>query len=92
MTSAEFLDRATKLVVANFNSHRNPLRTEQIDVESLQIVWYAKILTGWKVIFMSTKASNLIWEVTYSGLKDELYLDVYSKINNIKVSLAEDYS
>lgn len=51
------------------------------------MVWFSKVMTGHTVIFMSPLARGLLWQITYNRSKHEMYLDVYSKLNNTKISM-----
>jgi hypothetical protein len=90
LNSDSFLSRAQELVTENFNAHRKTSKIPELNRTDVHIVWFAKILGGWKCIIASTVAKGLLWEVTYASARDEIYLDVYSKVNNIKISLGED--
>lgn len=90
MTSAKFLDDAKNLVADNFNAHRNPERSPELLADDMNFVWFGRILAGWKATIMSPQAHGMIWEVTYSVSKNEWYLDIYKKLNNIKISMGAD--
>lgn len=90
LDSAQFVTLAEKAVVDNFNSHRKPDRSPELTTEGVNMVWFVKALISWKGIFMSPLARGLLWEVTYNRVKNEVYLDVYGKLNNIKINMDED--
>lgn len=90
LNSDAFLSRAQQLVLDNFNAHRKPDKVPELVMDDINVVWFAKVLGGWKCIISSMVAKGLLWEVTYASSRDEMYLDVYTKLNNIKVSLGED--
>lgn len=90
LNSDEFLVKAQHIVVDRFNSHRNPVKVPELLLSEINVVWFSKVLNGWKCVFSSTVAKGLLWEVTYASFRNEIYLDVYSKINNIKVVLEEE--
>ena len=46
------------------------------------LVWFVKALQNYKALF--TTFDGYYYEATYNGDKDELYLDVYKKEQNIK--------
>lgn len=85
-----FLKLAKDTVVSNFNEHRNKDRSPPLTLAMVQIVWFAKTLENWKAIVSSSAAKNLLWEVSYSGAKNEIYLDVYGKLKNHKITLGEN--
>lgn len=90
LNSDEFLARAQNIVVDKFNTHRNPEKVPALLLSEINVIWFAKVLNGWKCIFSSAVAKGLLWEVTYASFRNEIYLDVYTKINNIKVVVEED--
>ncbi len=45
------------------------------------IVWKAKIIQNWKYLLITDCEDSNYYEVTYNGDKNELYIDVYSKVN-----------
>ena len=89
MDSSLFLALAEQIVVSNFNSHRKPDRSPELTADGVNMIWFAKGLTSFKAIFTSPLARGLLWEITYSRTKNELYLDVYGKLNNTKISMEE---
>jgi hypothetical protein len=90
LVSDTFLAKAQQVVLDNFNAHRKPDKVPELMMSEVNVVWFAKVLGGWKCIIASTVAKGLLWEVTYASARDEIYLDVYTKLNNIKISLGED--
>jgi len=90
LDSDAFLSKAQKVVLDNFNAHRKPDKVPELVLDDINVVWFAKVLGGWKCIISSTVAKGLLWEVTYASSRDEMYLDVYTKLNNIKISLGRD--
>ena len=49
------------------------------------VVWFCFILGGWKALISTTMPDGLYFEVTYNKGKDETYLDVYRKTENIVI-------
>jgi hypothetical protein len=90
LDSDTFLSMAQQIVLDSFNTHRNPLKVPALLLGEINPVWFAKVLGGWKCIISSTVARGLLWEVTYASSKNEIYLDVYTKVNNQKINLEED--
>ena len=54
-----------------------------IDVADVVAVWQCKTLQNYKAILIGLTQDELLFEATYNGDKDELYLDTYNKIGNI---------
>ena len=84
MTSYEF-EKAAKNAVVNY------LRSEMIPVtiESLDLVWFAHELGYKKCTIWGVPMGNKYAEVTYNRDKDEMYVDIYQKIMNNKISSDE---
>lgn len=49
------------------------------------IVWSCKTLQNNKALVASNLRDGLYFELTYNGDKDEIYLDVYKKRENIVI-------
>ena len=86
-----FLMTAKKVAAANYNASRVADRGSDITPDQTYIVWFTKTLGNWKAIVASPAARGLLWEISCNGHKKECYVDVYKKLNNVKVSL-EDFS
>lgn len=52
-------------------------------VYEVYVVWYCKTLQNWKVVLSTTISDGAYYEVTYNGDKQETYLDVYRKFENV---------
>lgn len=81
--------KAQELVLDGFNTHRNPEKDPELLMDHINVVWFSKVLGGYKCIISSTVAKGLLWEVTYASFRDEIYLDVYRKVSNKMISLAD---
>lgn len=62
----------------------NPPKVEDEPYE-LFVVWFSKTLDNWKALVSTSMPDGLYFEVTHNGAKQETYLDVYSKIENVVV-------
>ena len=80
----EFIQMARKMVVDNYNQHRATDQPE-LPYDGVHIVWFTKTLGNWKAIVASSIIRGLLWEVTSNVYKHEVYIDVYKKLNNVKV-------
>ena len=49
------------------------------------IVWYCKTLKNYKAILTTNQHDNMLYEVTYNGSEEEMYVDSYKKERNITV-------
>jgi hypothetical protein len=52
-------------------------------------MWFAKTLGNWTAMIGSTIVRGLIWEVTSNVYKREVYINVYKKLNNVKVIMPD---
>lgn len=82
----QFLKKA-KYVVKEYINKGPALEAHPdiIEEDDLYIVWFAKVLQNWKALVSTVYSDGLYYEVTYNGDKEETYLDVYAKINNVAV-------
>ncbi len=78
--SGEFLNRA-KTAVFNLNKHK-VLPMQHLAVHT---VWFCKTLENWKALLCTNLPDNLIYEVTYSGANRDLNVDVYDKIDSVRI-------
>lgn len=49
------------------------------------IVWYCKTLKNYKAILATNQRDSMLYEVTYNGSEEEMYVDSYKKERNITV-------
>ena len=50
----------------------------------IYIVWNCKILQNNKALLSTSLNDGMYYEITYNGGRQELYIDAYKKIENIK--------
>lgn len=81
-----YLRLAKQLVMDNYNNHFDDINTEPLELADLYIVAFGKTLSNWRAQVASSAVRGLMWIVTSNGAKSEAYIEVYRKINNIKVS------
>lgn len=62
---------------------------EDLTIEDLHLVWYAKELKNHKCVIVDLKENQRYYELTYNGEKDEIYLDIYEKKHNVVVNASE---
>jgi hypothetical protein len=85
-----FLIQAKQLVVDNYNAHRDVNRSQELTMDQVYVVWFTKVLGSWKSVVASPVIRGLLWEVTYNGYKSEAYIDIYKKLNNVRITLGRD--
>lgn len=57
-------------------------KTIAIDWTDVFIVWQCKTLQNYKAILAAPTPDDYVFEVTYNGDKQELYVDAYDKVSN----------
>lgn len=66
--------------------NRNAARANPITVDNVFVVWFSKTLQNWKCLLATTCLDNMYFEATYNGDKHEMYMDVYTKMDNQAIS------
>ena len=83
MNEKEFSDLVKRLVVQYTNDHSN----EKITEADVYIVWECKTLQNNKALAGTTLLDGMYYELTYNGVKKELYFDAYKKQENICIEM-----
>ena len=83
-------EKATQIVVEDYNSHVDVTDGKQITTDDVYIVWFCKTLQNWKVLASTNVSDGMYYEITHNGDKDETYVDVYKKWDNFTVKFQED--
>lgn len=76
---------AKKLIADYFNSHVDVTDGKKITTEDVYVVWFCKTLQNWKAMVSTNVSDGMYYEVTHNGDKEETYVDVYKKWDNICV-------
>ena len=76
---------AKKLIADYFNSHVDVTDGKKITTEDVYVVWFCKTLQNWKAMVSTNVSDGMYYEVTHNGDKEETYVDVYKKWENICV-------
>ncbi len=58
---------------------------DNYDITGIQMVWFAHILGFKKAILIDNGENLRIYEVTYNRDKNELYVDAYDKLTNVRL-------
>lgn len=85
MDSREFLDLARYCVVQYLKEQGE----DTASIDDTFIVWSCKTLRNNKAL-IGTDMDADYYEVTYCGERNELYLDVYNKIDHVFIPLNEN--
>ena len=62
---------------------------KDIVIDQLEMVWFAHELGYKKCTIWGEPMGDKYAEVTYNRDKDEMYVDIYEKISNTKISSSE---
>ena len=85
-----FIKWAKQAVYEYALDHIEPEDGAYFSPDDVLAVWYCKTLQNHKALLYVTILPGYYFEFTYNGDKDEAYLDVYRKQENIVVK-REDY-
>ena len=77
------------IIINYFNNNVDKTDNKKIGIEDVFVVWMCKTLKNSKALLSTTVPDGKYYEMTYNGEKDELYMDVYTKIQNICVPSSE---
>jgi hypothetical protein len=85
-TSYDKIERIRLLVAQAHN--RNVPEGEYLisPTDDVQLVWFSYILGGFKAMCITTAPDQKYYEVTYNKEKQETYVDVYTKLENLAVT------
>ena len=87
MRTKEFLEWCTEEVIRYFNSRVDKTDNKVLKEDDVFVVWNCKTLQNNKALFSTTVSDGLYYEFTFNGNKEELYMDVYKKWENICINL-----
>lgn len=85
--SYEFEVICKNLIIEYVNSHFDKTDdVKPIDIKDVYVVWLCKALQNSKALLSTTVPDGKYYEFTYNGDKKEMYMDVYTKLENICIS------
>ena len=85
MGNEAMLKKAKSLVVNYYNNRVEKTDDFGITEDDVFIVWFCKTLQNWKALVSTTVSDGMYYEVTHNGDKQETYLDVYKKWENVRI-------
>lgn len=85
MNDLDFRKKAINTIVSYFNNTSEKTDNKIITVKDVYIVWQCKTLQNNKALLSTTVTDGMYYEFTWNGDKEEGYLDVYKKWDNITV-------
>lgn len=81
-----FLRQAKQTVVDNYNQHRADRRpSAALTLDTVFIVLFTKTRSEWMAMVASPHARGRLWVVSYSNVKKETFLEIYKKINDVRI-------
>lgn len=81
MKHEKFL-RLCQRKVAEYENKRADIK-EEIDTDDVFLVWSCKTLQNSKCLMSTPVKGAYYYEFTMNGDKEEIYMDVYKKVENI---------
>ena len=85
MNEKEFMALVKKTVADYVNQNLDKTDGKQITEDDVFIVWMCKTLQNNKAMASTTLFDGMYYELTWSGDKQELYVDAYKKRQNFTV-------
>lgn len=84
--SYEFEVICKNLIIEYVNNHFDKTdNVKPIGIENVYVVWMCKTLQNSKALLSTTIPDGKYYEFTYNGNKSEMYMDIYTKLENICV-------
>lgn len=81
-----FKDRLDKAIKLSYGVVKSLYTTPvDFDIDGMFVVWHCKTLQNWKAILSASFKEAPLIEVTYNGDKEETYIDVYVKVENVRI-------
>lgn len=59
---------------------------ETYKIENIQTVWFSKTLQNIKAVMIDLGNNQRIYELTYNGYTEELYIDMYKKQHHVCIT------
>lgn len=85
MGNDKFIRLCKGIVVNYFNEHADKTDKKKICEEDVFVVWSCKTLQNNKALISTTVSDGMYYEITHNGDKQETYVDVYKKWENLLV-------
>ena len=81
MGNQEFINKCIQIVRDYAIEHLD--KTDMVPPFDVFVVWSCKTLQNNKALLSTTLSDGMYYEITYNGDKNEMYVDVYKKWENI---------
>jgi hypothetical protein len=82
----QFITEAKKLVVDNYNAHRDREKTPALTIDLVYVLTFTKAGSNWRAALQSPVLGGLLYEVVYTGMRDQAVINVFRKINSATIS------
>lgn len=76
-------EKANQIIVDYFNKHVDATDSVKITADDVFVVWFCKTLQNWKALLSTKVPDGVYYEVTHNGDRNETYVDVYKKWENL---------
>lgn len=83
MGNERFEKLCKELVVNYYNQRQDKTEQKALTEDDVFVVWMCKTLQNNKALVSTTVSDGMYYEVTHNGDKNETYLDVYKKWENV---------
>lgn len=81
-----FKDRLDKAIRLSYGVIKSMYETPiDFNLDGMFVIWYCKTLQNWKAILSANFDGAPLVEVTYSGDKQDTNIDVYKKIESVRI-------
>lgn len=87
ISSLPYQEQAKFVVWMWLRDHLDKTDKVKLKADDVYVVWFSKTLQNWKALVSTTLPDGMYYEVTYSGYREEIYLDAYKKFDNVCISL-----
>lgn len=91
MSSYDFMVKAKKAVHEwLMNRYLRDGLTIAFEWTDVFVIWQCKVLQNHKIILAASTPDMYLFEVTYNGDANEMYLDAYDKVENQCIKLPKE--
>lgn len=85
----DYMKKAKELVAQYTNNHADKTDKVVVTEDDVYVVWFCKTLHHAKVLLSTPLPDGMYYEVTFNGIKGEIYLDAYKKFENLCIKAEE---
>jgi Family of unknown function (DUF6275) len=85
-----YITKAKLMVVENYNEHHDASETPLLEPDEIFVIGCEKFLDNWRVTISSKVVKGLLWIVTFESFRSAAYIEVFKKINNIRIKMPSE--